>query len=185
MEHINRKLEKVLTEICASNGIVINAKHYDEHLAETPARMIKAWGEMLSGYNTKVDLKLSKYIAKSHDWVGMTNIEFNSLCMHHWLPFIGRVDIMYVPGISICGASKLARVVDMYSRRLQLQEYMTNDIYQYLMDNLQPSKLGVRIVSQHCCVGCRGITARNANFVTYKVSNGHMDEFMNALKWRQ
>ena len=183
MERIDRKLTEVLGEICSSSGAYFTEEFVNDHLKDTPLRMLKAWGEMLDGYKMDVDMKLSRVEDVGYsDWVGMTNIEFSSVCVHHFLPFIGSIDIMYVPNEHICGASKLARVAEMFSHRLQLQEYLAADIFEFLSIVLEPKKLGVRIVSKHCCVGCRGVKARNANFVTFKASDGYSKEFMEVLK---
>jgi len=176
---LNQTIYGVLNNV--GFGREVSDSFIKNHLLETPARMIKAWEEMLDGYNMNVDMKLSPH-SNSYDWIGMTNIEFSSLCAHHWLPFSGTVDILYVPSTMICGASKLARIVDMYSHRLQLQEFLTAEIFNHINDELKPKKLGIRIISKHSCVGCRGVRARNSQFVTYGIStNSEKADFLGAI----
>jgi GTP cyclohydrolase I len=148
----------------------INLGKISNHLVKTPERIIKVWEEFTSGYNMTVDMALSP----AETSVGMImerNIEFSSICAHHFLTFDGSIDIAYIPGEYICGASKLARVVEMFSKRLQLQEFLGDDIVDYLLKNLQPKALAVKIHSKHTCIACRGIKARNAEFVTYHSRN--------------
>lgn len=98
--------------------------------------------------------------------ITMDNIEFHSMCEHHWLPFMGEVSITYIPGKKIIGLSKLPRVVKYFSKKPQLQERLTHEIGNYLAKLLEPSYLRVDITAVHTCVMCRGIES-NSKTTTY------------------
>ncbi len=128
-------------------------------LKETPARVVRSYEELFAGY--KVDIKniLSKRftdISAFDDVVFLKNINFNSLCEHHMLPFNGFVDIAYLPNNSVVGISKIARVVDAYAKRLQIQEKMTANIAQAIDNHLKPKGVAVRVSATHSCMTVRG-----------------------------
>ncbi len=134
-------------------------------LKETPKRVAKAYKELLSGYNydPKETIKLFDNTG-FNELVTLVNIEFYSLCEHHMIPFFGKVHIGYVPGKKVLGLSKFARVVDMFSRRLQTQENLTKEISDFLDKNLKPKGLIILIEAKHLCVSMRGI--KKNGFVT-------------------
>lgn len=137
-------------------------------LKETPRRVAKAYQELLSGYtqDEKSVIKLFKNNG-FHELVTVGNIEFYSLCEHHMLPFFGKVHIGYIPNGKILGLSKFARIVEIYSRRLQTQENLTKQIFDLISKNVSPKGLIVQVEAKHLCVSMRGI--RNNGFVTKTV----------------
>lgn len=127
-------------------------------LIETPKRVVKMYKELFSGYgqNEKDVFKLFKSNGYG-EIVTVSNIEFHSLCEHHMIPFFGKVHIGYVPNGQLLGLSKFSRLVQMYSKRLQTQENLTNQIADSLQRNLHPKGLIVHIEAEHLCVAMRGI----------------------------
>jgi len=129
-----------------------------EGLAETPKRVIKALKEMTKGYQENPRQILSKVFTEAYDeMIVLKDIEFWSLCEHHMLPFHGTATIGYIPAGKIVGISKLARLVHCFSRRLQVQERLTQEIANAMMDALKPLGVGVVLKAGHLCMACRGV----------------------------
>jgi len=129
-------------------------------LVETPARVARAYSELLAGYRQDPGDHLERQFEVNHDeMVIVKDIPFSSLCEHHMLPFIGRAHLCYIPGESgrVCGLSKLARLVDGYARRLQVQERLTVQIADDLMTRLGASGAMVVITAEHLCMTVRGV----------------------------
>lgn len=125
---------------------------------ETPARVVKSWRELFSGYNDNPRQHLAKrFPIERSEMVSLTGIRFYSTCEHHMLPFHGLADVAYIPTREVCGLSKLARVVDGYARRLQMQETLTEQIATAIEEELQPLGVAVRIRAQHMCMMARGV----------------------------
>lgn len=136
---------------------------------DTPGRVIRALAEMTRGYEEDPKEILGKeFDAQCHGMVVLSGIDFTSLCEHHLLPFVGTVDLGYVPGEKgkVVGLSKLARLVDCFARRFQLQERMTIQIASSLMDVLGAKGAAVVVKAHHSCMGCRGVKKQNAVMVT-------------------
>jgi len=130
-----------------------------EGMLGTPARVVKSYDELFSGYEMKIDEILSTTfsdISNFNDIVLLKSINFSSSCEHHMLPFSGFVDIAYLPNGSVVGISKLARLVDAYSKRLQIQEKMTANIAEALERYLKPRGVAVRVSASHSCMTTRG-----------------------------
>ena len=130
-----------------------------EGLRDTPRRVIKSYNESFSGYHLKADEVLNKKfcdINEYNDVVLLRAINFTSLCEHHMLSFSGTVDIAYIPDGSVIGISKLARLVDMFAKRLQIQERMTANIATTLQEQLKPQGVAVRVTATHSCMTTRG-----------------------------
>ena len=130
-----------------------------ESLSETPARVIKSYSELFSGYDAKISDILSKRFRNINEYdedVLLKSISFTSTCEHHMLPFSGTVDIAYIPNKEVIGISKLARLVDVFARRLQIQERMTAEIARSLQDHLMPKGVAVRVLATHSCMTHRG-----------------------------
>jgi GTP cyclohydrolase I len=126
-------------------------------LIETPARAANALAELTSGYGVDVGALLKTFDAEGHDgMVVQTGIPFYSLCEHHLLPFFGTAHIAYIPDGKIVGLSKLARVVDAYARRLQVQERLTDQVAEAL-ERLQPRGIMVIVEAEHLCMAMRGV----------------------------
>jgi len=129
-------------------------------LVETPARVARAYTELLAGYRQDPGEHLERQFEVNHDeMVIVKDIPFSSLCEHHMLPFIGRAHVCYIPGESgkVCGLSKLARLVEGYARRLQVQERLTVQIADDLMIRLGASGAMVVITAEHLCMTVRGV----------------------------
>jgi GTP cyclohydrolase I len=136
-------------------------------LADTPGRVARSYREFFSGYG--VDLsKIADvfYESESDDLIVLKNIPFESHCEHHMVPIVGTVTVGYVPDGKILGVSKLARIVDCFARRLQLQERMTAEIGRALEAVLKPKGTGVYAEAEHFCVSHRGVRKHGAKFVT-------------------
>jgi GTP cyclohydrolase I len=131
-----------------------------EGLLETPDRVVRAWGEWFAGYKVDPLEFLRKDFEdgaeKADEMVLLTNIPVQSHCEHHITPIIGVAHVAYIPKGRVVGISKLARVVDAYSRRLQIQERLTNQIADAIEEVLQPQAVGVIITAQHFCMTTRG-----------------------------
>ena len=129
---------------------------------ETPARVVKAWGEWFAGYSIDPDALFKVFEdgapGESNDQLVLeTNIPVYSWCEHHMAPIVGFAHVAYIPGKAIVGLSKLARVVDAYARRLQVQERLTNQIADCIQRNLEPLGVGVVITAEHFCMCTRGV----------------------------
>jgi GTP cyclohydrolase I len=141
-------------------------------LLETPDRVARAYGEILVGYTEDPRIHLDRQFDVDHDeLVIVKDIPFSSLCEHHMLPFIGRAHIGYVPSDAgkVCGLSKLARVVDGYARRLQVQERLTVQIADAVMERLQAAGVVVIIEAEHLCMTMRGVQKSGALTTTSAV----------------
>ncbi|MFM2246911.1 MAG: cyclohydrolase FolE [Pseudomonadota bacterium] len=143
-----------------------------EGLAETPARLVRAWGEYFAGYQQEPAALLGRTfdeVEGYNDLVVLRDIRFESHCEHHLAPIIGRVHLAYLPGHRVVGISKLARVVDAFARRLQVQERMTAQIAQALHDGLDARAVGVVVVAEHHCMTTRGVHRPGVSMVTRAV----------------
>jgi len=131
-----------------------------EGLKDTPKRVIKSYKEIFGGYEADVSAILNKKfyeISQYQDIILLKNINFTSTCEHHMLPFTGKVDIAYVPDKVVIGISKLARLVDAFSKRLQIQERMTVSIAESLFKHLQPKGVAIAVSASHSCMSFRGV----------------------------
>ncbi|MBI3909757.1 MAG: GTP cyclohydrolase I FolE [Armatimonadetes bacterium] len=140
-------------------------------LKRTPMRAAAALREMTRGYDQTVATVLNGAIFSEEfdDMVIVRDIEFYSLCEHHLVPFFGRAHVGYLPKGKIVGLSKIARLVEMFSRRLQVQERMTHEIAHALNDTLEPRGVAVMIEAQHLCMMMRGVEKQSAKMVTSAV----------------
>ena len=140
-----------------------------EGLLDTPKRVAKAFTEYFSGYAEDPAEALSRTfeeVGGYDDIVMLRDIEFHSHCEHHIAPFVGRAHVAYLPTKSVVGISKLARVVDIYARRLQTQETMTAQIANCINDALEPRGVAVMLEAVHTCMSMRGIGKRNVATIT-------------------
>ena len=136
----------------------------DAHLADTPRRVADAFAELLTP--PPFDLTTFPNDEGYNELVMATAIPVQSLCEHHLLPFVGVAHIGYLPGGRILGLSKLARVLDLFARDLQVQERLTQQVADWLQDNLDPRGVGVVIEAEHLCMSLRGVRARGARTTT-------------------
>ena len=145
-------------------------------LLDTPKRVVKALGEMTVGYGMDPAAVLATTFDVQHDqMVVVRRIPFVSLCEHHVLPFTGHATVAYLPGDGVVGLSKLARLVDCYARRLQVQERLTDQIAHAINDHLQPVGVGVIVSAQHSCMSARGV-GKAAEMVTSAMLGSMRDD---------
>ena len=139
-----------------------------EGLEKTPARVAKAWEYLTSGYQQNVNDVLNEalFTEEYDEMVVVKDIDLYSVCEHHLLPFFGKCHIAYMPSRRIVGLSKLPRLVEMFARRLQVQERLTDQIADAVMDVLQPTGVGVVIEAAHFCMMMRGVEKQNSRTVT-------------------
>ena len=139
-----------------------------EGLKKTPERAARAMWYATRGYRQNVDEVIHEALFKVRDsqLVIVRNVEFYSLCEHHILPFFGHVSIGYLPGEKIVGLSKVARIVDMFARRLQVQERLTAELAEVLSDSLGARGVIVRVEARHLCMAMRGVQKQDSETVT-------------------
>jgi len=139
-----------------------------EGLIGTPNRVARMYGELLSGYNVDPTelLNGALFDVEHEQMVIVTNIEFQSLCEHHMLPFTGVANVAYVPNKQVVGLSKIPRIVDMYARRLQIQERMTKQIAETVSTLVEPLGVGVTLTGSHMCSTIRGVRKQNSLMTT-------------------
>jgi GTP cyclohydrolase I len=135
-----------------------------EGLQKTPARAAEAMAYLTQGYHQDIDDLIggSLFEADTDEMIIVKDIELYSMCEHHLLPFIGKCHVAYLPKGHQIGLSKIARVVDLFARRLQVQERLTRDIAETLMDKIKPGGVGVVIEAQHLCMMMRGVEKQNS-----------------------
>jgi GTP cyclohydrolase IA len=161
-----------------------------EGLAKTPERVEKALRYMTSGYDQSVSdiLNDALFVEDYDEMVIVKDIDFASLCEHHVLPFVGKCHVAYMPKRKIVGLSKIPRLVDMFSKRLQVQERLTTQIANALNDALEPRGVAVVIEAIHLCMMVRGVEKQNSKAVTSAMLGGFRDrpetraEFMELIK---
>ncbi|MEY2986928.1 MAG: cyclohydrolase FolE [Pseudomonadota bacterium] len=160
-----------------------------EGLLETPDRVCRAWVEMTEGYRLNPEKVLSTtFEGSSDEMVVLKDIEFTSCCEHHLLTFSGKAHVAYLPSNGrIVGLSKLARIVDVFAKRLQVQERMTQQIADAIKTHLQPHGVAVVIEGQHSCMCVRGVRKQGASMVTSSLQGVFRDnastraEFMSLI----
>lgn len=133
-------------------------------LIETPARVVKSWKQLFAGYkqNPKSVFKVFEDKEQYNGLVYLRDIEFFSTCEHHLLPFYGRALVAYIPNGPVIGASKMARLLDIYARRLQLQERIGEQVTKALMKYLKPIGAACITEAKHLCIACRGVEKQNS-----------------------
>lgn len=161
-----------------------------EGLIKTPARVRKSLEFLTRGYKQDVEKVINGAIfnEECNDMVIVRDIEFYSMCEHHMLPFFGKCHIGYVPQGKVFGVSKLARLVDVFARRLQIQERMTRQIATQIMESIAPEGVGVVVEAQHLCMLMRGVEKQNSTMVTssmlgsFRREQATRLEFLNLIK---
>ncbi len=157
-------IEEAVEEILLAIGEDPNR----EGLENTPARVANAYKELLAGYRTDpIELLNEAVFEVSYDeMVIVRDIEYYSMCEHHMLPFLGKAHVAYIPDGKVIGLSKIPRIVDMYSRRLQVQERMTRQIADLLDELLHPQGVGIVVEGLHLCSVMRGVKKHDARMTT-------------------
>ena len=167
-----KKIEKAIKDLL----LAIGEDPTREGLQDTPERVARMYEEILSGYNDSAAEHLSRtFTVKTSDIVIEKDIQFSSMCEHHLMPFFGKIHIAYIPNKKVVGLSKLARTVEVYAKRLQLQEQLTNQICEAVYKNL--NALGVMVIceAEHTCMTCRGVRKMGSKTVTYSIK-GEIDD---------
>jgi GTP cyclohydrolase I len=162
-------IDNVVIENAITN--ILNAVGEDaqrEGLQFTPRRVARMYHELLGGYtmDSNAIINGALFEVQYDEMVLVRDIEFYSLCEHHMLPFMGRVHVAYIPEGKVLGLSKIPRIVDMYARRLQVQERMTRQIADFLRDLLKPQGVAVVVEAMHLCSMMRGVKKHNARMTT-------------------
>lgn len=162
-----------VTELEAQNAVRLLLRYMGEDpgregLLETPERVVRAWDERTEGYGLTPESILSAdFHGNGYDqMIVCRNIEFYSTCEHHLLPFSGLAHVGYIPKQRVVGLSKMARLVDLFAKRLQIQETLTKQVADAMQTTLCPVGVGVIIQARHLCMACRGVRKHQAEMVT-------------------
>jgi GTP cyclohydrolase I len=163
-----------------------------EGLVNTPKRVEKALRFLTSGYDADIDAVINNalFSVDYSEMVIVKDIDFYSLCEHHLLPFFGKCHIAYIPSTRVIGLSKIPRIVDVFSRRLQVQERLTNQIADTLRDKIAPMGVAVVIEATHLCMSMRGVEKQNSFAVTSAMQGAFRNsartrmEFLELIKLR-
>ena len=157
------RIEKAVKEIL----LAIGEDLHREGIKNTPSRVANMYTELLGGINEDPKKYLRSIFTENYDEIVLLrNISFYSICEHHLMPFIGSAHVAYLPEGKVLGVSKLARIVDSFSRRLQVQERLTDQIADFIMDNLKPKGVAVVLEASHSCMTIRGIKKPGSMMVT-------------------
>lgn len=160
-----------------------------EGLLKTPSRVSKAWSFFSGGYNQDLDKIINNAIFNEDatDMVVVRDVEFFSLCEHHLIPFFGRAHVAYLPNGKVIGLSKIPRIIDMFSRRLQVQERLTRQIAETVKEILDPIGVAVIMEGQHMCMQMRGVEKQNSLTTTssmlgkFRESDRTRSEFLSII----
>jgi GTP cyclohydrolase I len=185
-EKSNHEFEKVIEQLL----LHIGEDPKREGLLRTPHRVAKAYRYLTAGYNQDVNTVLGRAIFKEkyNEMVIVKDIDFFSLCEHHLLPFFGKVHIAYIPKGKIVGLSKLPRIIEVFARRLQVQERLTQQIADTLFAALKPAGVAVVIEARHLCMMMRGVEKQNSIATTsamlgeFHDDNKTRSEFLTLIK---
>src|SRR6186713_2104647 len=163
-EHYDEKITTGLTDSYKDALTLLGEDPQREGLLKTPERVAKAMQFLTQGYtlDAKTILDSAKFHEDVSEMIVVKDIELYSLCEHHMLPFFGKAHVAYIPNGWITGLSKIARVVDVYSRRLQVQERLTTQILHAIKDSLNPLGVAVVIEASHLCMMMRGVQKQNS-----------------------
>jgi len=179
------KIEKITKELL----IELGQDPAREGLIKTPHRVSKSWRFLVGGYNQTIDQVVNDAIfsVENQDMIIVKDINYYSLCEHHLLPFMGKVHVGYIPDGKVLGLSKIPRIVDIYARRLQLQEQLTQQIAKGITEFLNPKGVGVVIEGEHMCMRMRGVQKQNASMQTsnmtgiFRREKKTREEFLNLI----
>jgi len=163
-----------------------------EGLLDTPKRVEKAYRFLTSGYQANIDQVLNNalFTVDYSEMVIVKDMDFYSLCEHHLLPFFGKCHVAYIPSTKVIGLSKIPRLVDVFARRLQVQERLTNQIADTIRDKIAPLGVAVVMEATHLCMSMRGVEKQNSFCVTSAMSGAFHDnsrtrmEFLELIKLR-
>lgn len=188
-----KKQKDALTELVRKQIELLGENPERDGLKRTPIRVAESLKFLTKGYKTdpKTVLNNALFNVKSDEMVIVKDIDFYSLCEHHMLPFFGKVHIAYLPNGKVIGLSKLPRLVDVFARRLQVQERMTNEIAITIQDLIKADGVGVVIEAQHLCMMMRGVEKQNSYAITSAMLGSFRDdartrmEFLELIRHRR
>lgn len=183
------------TELASAYSTIISGIGEDlnrDGLLDTPERAAKAMQFLTQGYHQDIDEVVNGALFESDasEMVVVTDIELYSMCEHHMLPFIGKCHVAYIPNGRVLGLSKVARIVDLYARRLQIQENLTTQIAQTIMDITGAAGVGVIVEAKHMCMMMRGVEKQNSQMRTssllgsFRDSSETRSEFLSLVNGR-
>ena len=186
-------MEKPVDSLAAHVRAILSALGEDpdrEGLQKTPERVAAAWEFLTSGYREDPDdiINGALFAEDYQEMIVEKDIDFYSLCEHHMLPFHGKAHVAYIPRHKIVGVSKLARLVDAYAHRLQVQERLTNQVAQTIMERIDPLGAGVVMEAEHMCMRMRGVQKQNSTIITsallgaFQTQEKTRSEFMNLIR---
>ncbi len=183
-------MSKIIEEAVRNILVEIGEDPNRQGLLDTPYRVAKMYKEVTTGYQADPYKIINNAIfdVEYDEMVVVANIEYYSLCEHHMLPFFGVVHVGYIPKGKVVGLSKIPRIVDMFARRLQIQEKMTTQIANLLNETLQPDGVGVVVEGQHMCMMMRGVQKDKAKMITSAMLGSFRDdektrnEFLNLIR---
>ena len=178
-------MEQAFRDIIQSVGEDLNR----DGLRDTPLRAAKAMQFLTRGYQQNIDevINNAMFPSSSEEMVIVKNIELYSMCEHHMLPFIGKCHVAYLPKGKVIGLSKIARIVDMYARRLQIQENLTKEIAEVIIQKTGAAGAAVIIEAQHMCMMMRGVEKQNSVMTTscmlggFRTSQSTRNEFLSLV----
>ena len=179
-------MQEIIRELLAALG----EDPTREGLANTPKRVENAFRFLTSGYDADVDAVLNNalFTVDYTEMVIVKDIDFYSLCEHHLLPFFGRCHVAYIPSTKVVGLSKIPRLVEIFSRRLQVQERLTNQIAETIREKVNPIGVGVVMEATHLCMSMRGIQKQNSFAITsamlgsFRQDARTRSEFLNLIR---
>ncbi len=183
-------MSKIIEDAVRNILVEIGEDPDRQGLLDTPYRVAKMYKEVTTGYQADPYKIINNAIfdVEYDEMVVVANIEYYSLCEHHMLPFFGVVHVGYIPKGKVVGLSKIPRIVDMFARRLQIQEKMTTQIANLLNETLQPDGVGVVVEGQHMCMMMRGVQKDKAKMITSAMLGSFRDdektrnEFLNLIR---
>lgn len=188
-EKYNPETTKRISELYSEIICLLGEDVLREGLEKTPQRVAKAMQFLTQGYNQDAEeiLRSAMFREEYRQMVIVKDIELYSLCEHHMLPFYGKAHVAYIPNHYITGLSKIARVVDVYARRLQVQERLTTQIKDCIQNTLKPLGVAVVIEAQHMCMQIRGVQKQNSITVTSDFTGAFLkeatrEEFLSLIK---
>lgn len=163
-----RNAERTLPELVKNMLIHLGEDPYREGLMKTPERVSKSLRELTSGYHVDIDRLINGALfdVTYSEMVVVKDIDFYSLCEHHLLPFFGKCHVAYIPDGKVIGLSKLPRIVDVFSRRLQVQERLTSQVAEIIQTKINPLGVAVIMEARHLCMEMRGALSKNSPTVT-------------------
>jgi GTP cyclohydrolase I len=164
--HASRQMQ--LSDLIREMLVLLGENPAREGLAKTPQRMAKSLHELTSGYAVDIDklINEAQFEVPYSEMVLVRDIDFYSLCEHHLLPFFGKCHVAYIPDGKVIGLSKIPRLVDAFSRRLQVQERLTSQIAEVILQKIKPLGVAVVMEARHLCMEMRGPQSKNAPTVT-------------------